>query len=126
MTRIFLGLSALVWAPYGLWCFLYPGFLAEAAGVSAGTATGTVELRAMYGGLQFAIGAFAAAAVVRETLQPAALLMVGVLCAGLFIARLPAALIVGEFSGYTVMALVVELAVVVIAAWLIRRLPTAI
>lgn len=126
MTRIFLGLSALVWAPYGLWCFLYPGFLAEAAGVSAGTATGTVELRAMYGGLQFAIGAFAAAAVVRETLQPAALMMVGVLCAGLFIARLPAALIAGEFSAYTVMALVVELAVVVIAAWLIRRLPTAI
>lgn len=126
MTRIFLGLSALVWAPYGLWCFLYPGFLAEAAGVSAGTATGTVELRAMYGGLQFAIGAFAAAAVVRETLQPAALLMVGVLCAGLFIARLPAALIVGEFPVYTVMALVVELAVVVIAAWLIRRLPTTI
>lgn len=126
MTRIFLGLSALVWAPYGLWCFLYPGFLAEAAGVSAGTATGTVELRAMYGGLQFAIGAFAVAAVVRETLQPAALLMVGVLCAGLFVARLPAALIVGEFSAYTVMALVVELAVVVVATLLLRRSPAVV
>ena len=56
MTRLFLAANALLWLPYGLYCFLVPEFLAEAAAVSATTSTGTVELRAMYGGLQAGIG----------------------------------------------------------------------
>jgi len=27
-ARVFLGLNALVWIPYGIWCFLDPGYLA--------------------------------------------------------------------------------------------------
>jgi hypothetical protein len=41
MARVFLAVSALVWLPYGIFCFLQPGYLAEAAGeVSGYTAFG--------------------------------------------------------------------------------------
>ena len=52
-TRIFLLLSALLWLPYGIYCWLHPSYLAEAAGV---VFQGSTELRAMYGGLQAALG----------------------------------------------------------------------
>jgi hypothetical protein len=52
IPRIFFALTALVWLPYGIFCFFQPGYLAQAAGVTATSATGTIELRAMYGGLQ--------------------------------------------------------------------------
>ncbi len=63
--RVFLGLVALVWLPYGLLCFFQPGFLAGAAGVTSTSATGSTELRAMYGGLQVAIGVLALAGALR-------------------------------------------------------------
>ena len=55
-TRIFLLLSALLWLPYGIYCWLHPSALAEAAGVAFQSPTGSTELRAMYGGLQAALG----------------------------------------------------------------------
>lgn len=51
-ARIFVGIFGLFTIPYGLFCFLRPGFLDEFAGVAATS----VELRAMYGGLQTAFG----------------------------------------------------------------------
>ena len=71
--RVFLWLSALGWLPYGLFCFFRPGYLAGAAGVAASTVTGTIELRAMYGGLQAAIGVLSLMAALRPQLRPAAL-----------------------------------------------------
>ncbi len=88
-TVIFLAISAALWLPYGLFCFANPGFLAEAAGVSAGTTTGTVELRAMYGGLQAGIGTLALTAIWRETLRRPALLCILFLCAGLALEARP-------------------------------------
>jgi hypothetical protein len=61
-ARIFLAFSALLWLPYGVYCFFDPGFLAGAAGVVSQSPTASTELRAMYGGLQTAIGALALAA----------------------------------------------------------------
>ncbi len=120
MDRLFLGVSALIWLPYGLYCFLTPGFLTEAAGVTAVSTTGTIELRAMYGGLQVAIGALAGAALVRASLVRPALLTIAFLGAGLFTARLAAALLGGEFSSYTAMALLLEILCVAIPAWLLN------
>ena len=85
---IFLAISAALWLPYGLFCFANPGFLAEAAGVAAASSTGTIELRAMYGGLQAGIGTLALAAIWRESLRRPALLCLLFLCAGLALARL--------------------------------------
>ncbi len=57
MTRLFIAANALLWLPYGLYCFLVQEFLVEAAAVSATAPTGPVQLRAMYGGRQAGTGA---------------------------------------------------------------------
>lgn len=119
MSRLFLGVSAFIWIPYGLYCFFAPGFLAEAAGVSASTTTGTIELRAMYGGLQAALGILAAAACVRLDLVRPALVAIGFVCGGLFTARLLGALMAGEFSSYTIGGLVLEIVSAALAARLL-------
>ncbi len=119
-TVIFLAISAAVWLPYGLFCFANPGFLAEAAGVSAGTTTGTVELRAMYGGLQAGIGTLALTAIWRETLRRPALLCILFLCAGLALARFLGAAVAAEFSAYTIMGLLLEIGSVAFAAAVLR------
>jgi hypothetical protein len=118
--RIFLGISALVWIPYGIYCWFQPGFLEAAAGVAATTPTGTTELRAMYGGLQVAIGALMAAALVRPSIVPAALFSTAFLCGGLGIARFAGAVADASFSAYTLSGLAFEFGLLAVAVWLIR------
>jgi hypothetical protein len=108
-VRVFLGVMGLMWMAYGLWCFLQPGYLREAAGIVALNATGSVDLRATYGGLQMAIGALLAGGALRAALSRSVLLTYGVLCAGIGSARLCAALLESEWSGYTVFAVCFEL-----------------
>jgi len=120
-TTIFLAICAALWLPYGLFCFFSPGYLADAAGVSAVSTTGTIELRAMYGGLQAGIGALALAALFRESLRRPALLCVLFLCTGLALARLLGAVADAELSSYTIMGLGFELVSVGYATVLLRR-----
>jgi hypothetical protein len=124
-TRLFLGFSVLVWLPYGLFCVFQPGYLDEAAGLLARSPTGTTEIRAMYGGLQAAIGAFCLTALLRPTLRPTALLFVCYLTGGLFIARLLGLAMDGGGSGYTYGALGFELLSTLLAGVLSRREPEA-
>lgn len=120
-ARIVLGLSALVWLPYGVYCFLAPGSLADAAGVAATTPTGAIELRAMYGGLQAGIGLLCALAVARGDLVRPALLALLFLTGGLGLARLGAAATAASVDGYTGFALGFEWATAALAAWLLAR-----
>ena len=120
-ARIFLALSALIWLPYGLFCALQPGYLAEAAGVVATTPTGTTELRAMYGGLQAAIGALAAIGCLRGAVTRTALVALGTLAAGLGSARLLGLALDGGFSAYTGFGLGFEWTSALVARWLLRR-----
>lgn len=121
MTRVFLGLMVLLWLPYGLYCFAQPGFLVGAAGVASTTPTGSTELRAMYGGLQAAIGGLALAALLRVAFVRTALLALGFLCGGLGLSRLAGAILDGGWSLYTGMGLGLELVILVVAATLLRR-----
>ena len=121
-TVIFLAISAALWLPYGLFCFANPGFLAEAAGVAASSTTGTIELRAMYGGLQAGIGALALLAIWREPLRRPALVCIAFLCAGLGLARLAGAAVDAELSAYTIMGLFFEWVSVGYAITALRRL----
>jgi hypothetical protein len=125
IERIFLGLSALIWLPYGIYCFFAPDFLAGdgMAGVAATTATGSTELRAMYGGLQAAIGALVGLALFRPALVRPALVMVAFLTTGLALARLSGAAIDGGFSSYTWGGLGFEITSASIAWWLLSRQP---
>ncbi len=122
-VRIFLGISAAVWLPYGLFCLFQPAFLGEAAGVSFTTPTGSTEIRAMYGGLQAAIGALAALALVRPALVAPALLMLAFLCTGLALGRLGGTVFDGGVTEYTLVGLGFEIASSALAILLLSRLP---
>ena len=123
-TRIFLIVNVLLWLPYGLYCLVAPGFLAEAAGVAATTPTGATELRAMYGGLQAAIGLLALAAVLRRDLERTALTALAFLALGLFTGRLFGAFNDGGLSGYTIGALVLESTLTVLSVRFLRQPPS--
>src|SRR5262245_42153406 len=106
--RVFLALEALVWLPYGLYCLVRPETLLGNAGVGIATPTGASELRAMYGGLQIALGAVCLLGLLRREQARSALLAIGVVTGGLAIARTLGTLIDGGFSSYTATALVFE------------------
>lgn len=117
----FLAVSSLCWIGLGLWAFVTPESLLGAAGVAAGTRSGVVELRAMYGGLPTAVGVMAAAALVRprEFRRPA-LLVLAYLCGGLFVARLLGALLAREMTPFLASALLFEILSTVFAVHLLR------
>ena len=87
-TRIFLVSLRIALASLRRLLLPEPGSLAEAAGVAFQSPTGSTELRAMYGGLQIAIGALAGLAALRASLARPALLAIAFLTAGLGSARL--------------------------------------
>ena len=121
--RIVLVLSAVLWLPYGVYLCFHPGYLAEAAGVAFTSPTGSTEIRAMYGGLQTAVGILALIGCLSASLQRTALVALVVLCAGLGVTRLLGALADGGFSSYTNMALGFEWVEVALITWALRRAP---
>ena len=124
--RLFLVFSALLWLPYGILCFLQPAYLTEAAGLALTSATATTEVRAMYGGLQMAIGVLAGMAVVRPTLVPTALTMLAFLSVGLGTARLIGSLVDASYSTYTFGGLGFEFLSAGLAIWLLGRTRSAV
>ena len=120
-ARIFLSLSALIWLPYGLYCFASPGALAEMFGVAASTPTGATDLRATYGGLTTALGVLALLGAVSAEWRRHALVTLGTACAGFGVARLGGVALDGGLTAYTVQALVLEFVTLGFAIWLLRR-----
>ncbi len=123
--RIFLGINAILWLPYGIYCLFQPSFLAEAAGVAAASTTGTIELRAMYGGVQSAIGVLCGLAVLRDDLRRPALIGLAFVTGGLFLGRVAGAFVAGEVSSYTGMALGLEISLASLATWFHSKLDPA-
>ena len=119
-ARIFLWVCAVLFLPYGLYCFVQPGALEGIAGVSFTTPTGSAEIRAMYGGLQTAVGALALAGALRPDLARTGVLAIVALAAGLGLARLSGAVVDGAFSPYTVMGLALEFSLLSLGAWILR------
>lgn len=122
-ARVFLFFSAVVWLPYGLFCFFQPSFLVEAAGVGASSLTGTIELRAMYGGLETGIGLLVLSAACRPALLRSALVVLAFLCSGLALARLGGIILDGDLSAYTICALAFETVSAGLAWGFLRRTP---
>ncbi|MFT5042465.1 MAG: hypothetical protein ACI8TX_003452 [Hyphomicrobiaceae bacterium] len=107
--RYFLMFSAAVWGGYGLYCWISPEAVMEFAGISALTPTGRTEIRAMYGGLQTALGVVALSAVIRPALAPTTTAFLGAMTLGLAGARLHGLAVDGGLSEYTIGGLVFEL-----------------
>jgi hypothetical protein len=70
LARIFFALTALIWLPYGIYCFFRAGYLCRAAGVAATTTTGTIELQRDVRRSPGGIGAFALACRAAPALVP--------------------------------------------------------
>lgn len=108
VLKIYLVACAFVFVPYGLMCFLNPALLIDSAGIQAISPTGTTELRAMYGGLQTAVGILAISALLRPSLTNAFLVTLLTVMSGLLLARVTGTTFDGGFTGYTGMALAFE------------------
>lgn len=119
-ARLFLGILGSLWLGYGLWLFLAPQQLADVAGVAALNATGTVDIRATYGGFQIAVGALMLGGALRPVLTQPMLLVYGVVCACVGSTRLLGALLASEWSGYTLIGVSFELACVAAVLLLLR------
>lgn len=122
-ARVFLGLMGLMWAAYGVWCFINPGFLQESVGVAAIAGTpGLVDIQATYGGFQSAVGVLLLAGALRPENTRSVLVTYGVLCAGIGSARLVAALLASEWSSYTSIGVGFELGTVAVVLALLARM----
>jgi uncharacterized membrane protein HdeD (DUF308 family) len=108
IARVFLAFQAILFIPYGLYCLLQPQMLADSAGLAATTITGTIELQAMYGGLQISVGVLCALAVFRSQLRRTALIALLFIFAGLAPVRVALGLTQGDFSFYTYFAMIFE------------------
>jgi Domain of unknown function (DUF4345) len=109
------------WLPYGIYCFFAPSFLAGAAGVALLSPTGSTELRAMYGGLQAALGVLTLSGAMREAMTRPALIAVAFLCSGLGSTRLLGVLLDGSISSYTISGLAFEFLSAALAVRFLRR-----
>ena len=107
--RLFLAYLALVWLGIGAWLLIEPSALAAYAGVAATSIDGSIEIRAMYGGLELAIGLSALWALWRPRWACHVLFMNGVITGGLGVGRIVAIVIAGSASTYILSALAFEL-----------------
>ncbi|MBT4518807.1 MAG: DUF4345 family protein [Halieaceae bacterium] len=121
IASIFLGLQALLFIPYGLYCLVHPQYLSEVAGVSASGITGTIELQAMYGGLQTAIGVLCALGAAQKSMRRPSLIALLFCFAGLAVPRVTLGLMNGDFGSYTLGAMILEAGSAACALYLVTR-----
>jgi hypothetical protein len=120
-TRLFLGFTGLLFAGYGLVCLAAPETVANLTGLQLSTGTASVEVRAMYGGLQTAVGLLALLAVARESLRTPILLCIAVIFFGLVSGRLVGIAIDPDPGSYNFFAAGYEAASAAVAFALLPR-----
>jgi hypothetical protein len=118
-ARILLFLNGAAFVGYGLACLISPSLAADSAGFSLGNTSGTVEVVAMYGGLQMGVGALLFLGGMRAERQEMALLVVVVLMGSLATARLFGIVMHGA-SAYNLGALGYEAVTALLAAVALR------
>ncbi len=118
-TKIFLGINALLFIGYGLVCLVSPSVVADQTGLQLATGVASVEVRAMYGGLQTAVGLLCLAGA--PGLQPGVLLAMVFLFFGLASGRMLGIAIDSEPGSYNIFALLFETVFAVISVALLAR-----
>ncbi|RLQ23192.1 DUF4345 domain-containing protein [Seongchinamella sediminis] len=114
--------AGLVFAVYGVACFVTPELPAGYAGLGIGSGDAYAEMAAMYGGLQFGFGLFLLLAALKPGFYRAALTLLVMAIGCLAVARLHAAWDTGWMvAGYTWGALAFEFAVAILAAIALRK-----
>ena len=123
--QFFLAYLALAWLGIGGWLLFDPGALAGNAGVAATSVDGTIEIRAMYGGLELAIGLSALWAMWRPRWACHVLFLNGVITGGLGVGRLIGILLAASVSTYTLSALAFEFSAAILCWVFAKRLSGA-
>ena len=122
IARAFLILNGLVLAGYGIYCTFNPMALAELAGFGLDNNTAIIEVRAMYGGLEFTIGLLFILCGIRKDMMATGLLVTFFVFAGLAGARAYGLVVDGGDNGYNFAAVIYEticgLLAVILLQWL--------
>ena len=121
MTRLFLGLYALIFAGFGAFAFLNPEVLAENFGAADMSANGLYELRSNYGGVSFGAAALCLLGALRARLERPALWFIAAYTGGYALGRLLALPLDGMPSSSLIGYGVFELVSAVLAVALLRR-----
>lgn len=87
MTRIFLGLTALMFLAFGIWSITDPVGMTSRLGVEIGGVAGTFELRGIYGGVSLGAAALCALGTFRSRFEFPALCFVTAYMGGYVIGR---------------------------------------
>lgn len=106
-VSVFLWLNGLTFVGYGLACLWMPSLPADYAGLELATPSGTVEVMAMYGGLQTGFGVLLIVGARDVARRGTILLALAVVAGGLASARLLGIALYGP-SDYNLGALVYE------------------
>lgn len=117
-VRILLWANGIMFVGYGLACLVAPSLPAESAGFALATASGTVEVMAMYGGLQLGFGGLLVVGARDSSRQDGVALALGIVLGSLAAARLigmvlhgPSPYNLGAFGYESVTTLLVVIAV---------------
>jgi hypothetical protein len=107
-ARAVLAVSALMFGGHGALCLFDPETIARESGLALPTPGASTEARAMYGGLEFALGLYFTAGALRRAFTNPALTALVVVFSGLAVARLVGLLLQPETDAYNVRALAYE------------------
>ena len=117
-----LGLSSLLFVGYGLACFYDPLIATSNAGLIMDGSSAFAEIGAMYGGLQIGFGIFCLIAIINSNYYRAGILALFIVIGCVGVTRLISQLIGGgDWTSYTIGALIYELATMVIAGYVFVR-----
>lgn len=119
-TKIYLGFQTLVWLGYGTYLIFQPGYLTEVSTLVAATPTAITEIRAMYGGLEAALGVAALLGILKPGMTRHALWVLLFATAGLATGRCIGLALDGDPTLYTLGALAFEGPSTVVTALLLR------
>lgn len=124
-VKIYLFLSALSWLPYGLYCLFNPSLLTELAGITMTSATAVTEIRAMYGGVQIAVGVICLVALFNILMIRPALATMAFVLSGLAVSRAIGLVVDGSATEYTIGALVFETLFAAVTFFFLFKAPVA-
>ena len=119
MTRIFLLLTALMFAAFGIWSITDPVGMTERLGVTIGGQSGIFEMRGIYGGVSLGGAALCLLGGLKERFEFAALCFVAAYMGGYIIGR-ATSFAYGDtagssnwfFAGYELLMLIISAALV--------------
>ncbi len=123
LVKAFLLLNVVMWLPYGIACLVNPSILAGFTGISMTTATAVTEIRAMYGGMQSAIGLICLFGLISTKMVRPALAMVAFAFCGIAIARVMGLAIDSSGSEYTYGAVGFEIVGAIISVIIFIKQP---